>query len=161
MPSKVQRTSFHSIKSKAIPVCTLLVSMAIPAPDVGLSALAMLPAIALSLREGNAFACESASLQLRDLVTKAPSDAATAVSVAVASSGEIVDAAFLHALGRMDLSQAAQHALVLTMKTLYMKAHDECTCPSSAMMLGSPVFLPILQRIIAQEQPVSACRWVQ
>jgi hypothetical protein len=130
--------------------------MATFAPKVTPSALAVLPALALALRRGDASACESASFQLRDLVTKAPADAATAI--AVVSSIDIVESAFVHALGRLDLSQEAQHALILTMKVLYMKAHDECTRPSSAMMLGSPVFLPILQRIIAQEQPVSACR---
>jgi hypothetical protein len=132
--------------------------MATFAPKVTPSALAVLPALALALRRGDASACESASFQLRDLVTKAPADAATAICIAVVSSIDIVESAFVHALGRLDLSQEAQHALILTMKVLYMKAHDECTRPSSAMMLGSPVFLPILQRIIAQEQPVSACR---
>jgi hypothetical protein len=121
---------------------------------------AALPSIVLALRGADASACEIAALQLRDLVASAPDDTAVALAKSITANGEVVDAAFVHALRRLDLSQEALNALVLTMKMLYMKAHDECTSPSSAMMLASVVFLPILQRIIAQERPVSACRWV-
>jgi hypothetical protein len=78
--------------------------------------------------------------------------------VAVARSSDVVDAAFVRALGRPGLSDAVQHALVTTMKTMYMQAYDTCNEPSSAMMQASPVYLPVLLRIIAQEQPVAACR---
>jgi hypothetical protein len=124
-------------------------------------AVASLPCIVLALRGSNASACHSAAMQLRDIVALAPDDAAVALAKSIAENGEVVDAAFVHALRRVDLSQEALNALVLTMKILYMKAHDECTRPSSAMMLASVVFLPFLQRIIAQERPVCPCRWVQ
>ena len=122
---------------------------------------AALPSIALALRGSDASACESAAMQLRDIVTRAPDDAAVVMAKSISENGEVVDAAFVYALRRLDLSQDALNALVHTMKILYMKAHDECTRPSSAMMLASVVFLPFLQRIIAQECPVFACRLVQ
>ena len=123
-------------------------------PDV--AALAALPAIALALRHGDASACDSAAAQLRDLVTKAPADAAAAVCVAVAKHGDIVDAAFVQALGRQGLSDAAQHALVVAMMTILLP--DDAKEASTALMHASPVFLPILLRIIEQELPVSVCR---
>ena len=95
-------------------------------------------------------------MQLRDIVTKAPADAQAAVCVAVARSVEV--AAFGQALGRPGLSDAAQHALVNAMMKLYMQVYDTCNEPSSAMMQACPVYLPILLRIIAQEQPVAICR---
>jgi hypothetical protein len=93
-------------------------------------------------------------MQLRDIVALAPDDAAVVLAKSIAENGEVVDAAFVHALRRLDLSQEALNALVLTMKILYMKAHDECTRPSSAMMLASIVFLH-------KSAPFCACRWVQ
>ena len=127
-----------------------------PAPSPDVAALAALPAIAVSLRHGDAPACDSAAAQLRDLVTKAPADAAAAVCVAVAKHGDIVDAAFVQALGRQGLSDAAQHALVDAMMTILL--HDDAKEASAALMHASPVFLPILLRIIEQELPVSVCR---
>ena len=97
-------------------------------------------------------------MQLRDIVTKAPADVQAAVCVAVARNVEVVDAAFVQALGRPGLSDAAQHALVNAMMKLYMQVYDTCNEPSSAMMQACPVYLPILLRIIAQEQPVAICR---
>ncbi len=47
------------------------------------------------------------------------------------------------------------HALVTTM---VMMNHDEVKDASTPMMQACPVYLPVLQRIIAQEQPMSACR---
>ena len=123
-------------------------------PDV--AAHAALPAIALALRHGDASACDSAAAQLRDLVTKAPSDDAAAVCVAVAKHGDIVDAAFVQALGRQGLSDAAQHALVVAMMTILL--HDDAKEASTALMHASPVFLHIFLRIIEQELPVSVCR---
>jgi hypothetical protein len=79
--------------------------------------------------------------------------------VAIAKNGEVVDAAFVQALGRQELSEGAQHALVLAMTSMYMKVHDVCNDPSSAMMQASPLFLPLLLRVIAQEQPVATCRY--
>ena len=119
-------------------------------------ATAALPAIALALRHGDASACDSAAAQLRDLVTKAPADAAAAVCVAVAKHGDIVDAAFVQALGRQGLSDTAQHALVVAMMTILLP--DDALEASTALMHASPVFLPILLRIIEQELPVSVCR---
>jgi len=131
-----------------------------PAPDP--AAIAALPAIALALRQGDGSSCEHAAVRLRDLVTKAAAEAAgdaqAAVCGAIANNGEVVDAAFVQALGRQGLSDAAQRALVLTMMSLYMKFYDVCNDPSSAMMQASFLFLPILLRIISQEQPVSTCR---
>jgi hypothetical protein len=130
--------------------------MAAPTPAPDPAAVAALPAIALALRHGDASACEAAAVQLRDIVTKAPADAQAAVCVAVARNGEVVDAAFVQALGRPGLSDAAQHALVNAMMT--MIAHDDVKEASTAMMQVCSVYLPILLRIIAQEQPVAACR---
>ena len=127
-----------------------------PAPSPDVAALAALPAIAVALRHGHASACDSAAAQLRDLVTKAPADAAAAVCVAVAKHGDIVDAAFVQALGRQGLSDTAQHALVVAMMTILRP--DDSKEASTALMLASPVFLPILLRIIEQELPVSVCR---
>jgi hypothetical protein len=132
--------------------------MAAPTPAPDPAAVAALPAIALALRQGDASACEAAAVQLRDIVTKAPADAQAAVCVAVARNSEVVDAAFVQALGRLELSDATQHALVSAMMKLYMQVYDACNEPSSAMMQACPVYLPILLRIIAQEQPVSSCR---
>ena len=129
---------------------------AAPSPDV--AALAALPAIAGALRHGDASACDSAAAQLRDLVTKAPANAAAAVCVVVAKHGDIVDAAFVQALGRQGLSDAAQHALVDAMMAVYLKVPDDCNDPSSAMMQASSRFLPILLHVVAQERPVSSCR---
>ena len=127
-----------------------------PAPSPDVAALAALPAIAVALRHGDASACDSAAAQLRDLVTKAPADAAAAVCVAVAKHGDIVDAAFVQALGRQGLSDTAQHALVVAMMTILLP--DDSKEASTALMHASPVFLPILLRIIEQELPVSVCR---
>ena len=127
-----------------------------PAPSPDVAALAALPAIAVALRHGDASACDSAAAQLRDLVTKAPADAAAAVCVAVAKHGDIVDAAFVQALGRQGLSDTAQHALVVAMMTILF--YDDSQEASTALMHASPVFLPILLRIIEQELPVSVCR---
>jgi len=127
---------------------------AIPAPVP--AAIAALPAIALALRQGDASSCEHAAVRLKDLVTQAAGDAQAAVCVATAKISEVVDAAFVQALGRQGLSDAAQHALVLTMMS--MLNHDDVKEASSAMMQACPVYLPILLRIIAQEQPVSTCR---
>jgi hypothetical protein len=122
------------------------------------AAIAAFPSIALALRQGDAAACDSAAAQLRDMVTKAPADAAAAVCLSVANSNDIVVAAFVQALGRVDLSDAAQHALLTAMMALYMQFYDECNAPSSAMMQASPVFLPLLFNIIAQDHPVSTSR---
>ena len=127
-----------------------------PAPSPDVAALAALPAIAVALHHGDASACDSAAAQLRDLVTKAPADAAAAVCVAVAKHGDIVDAAFVQALGRQGLSDTAQHALVVAMMTILRP--DDSKEASTALMHASPVFLPILLRIIEQELPVSVCR---
>ncbi len=127
-----------------------------PAPSPDVAALAALPAIAVALRHGDASACDSAAAQLRDLVTKAPADAAAAVCVAVAKHGDVVDAAFVQALGRQGLSDTAQHALVVAMMTILLP--DDAKEASTALMHASPVFLPILLRIIEQELPVSVCR---
>ena len=43
--------------------------------------------------------------------------------------------------------------------TRRMMLHDDVKEASSAMMQACPVYLPILLRIIAQEQPVVACRY--
>ena len=127
-----------------------------PAPDPAVAAA--LPTIALALRQGDAAACDAAAVQLRDIVTKAPADAQAAACVAIARSSEVVDAAFVRALGRPGLSDAAQHSLVTTMMKMYMLAYDTCNDPSSAMMQACTVYLPTLLRIIAQEQPVATCR---
>jgi ADP-ribosylglycohydrolase len=127
-----------------------------PAPSPDVAALAALPAIAVALHHGDASACDSAAAQLRDLITKAPADAAAAVRVAVAKHGDIVDAAFVQALGRQGLSDTAQHALVVAMMTILL--HVDALEASTALMHASPVFLPILLRIIEQELPVSVCR---
>ncbi len=126
------------------------------APDT--AAIATLPSIALSLRRGDAAACNSAAAQLRDLVTKAPADTATEVCAAVAAHGDVVDASFVQALGRADMDGGTQHALVLAMLALYMQVHEECNEPSSPMMQASPIFIPILTSIIAREDPVSTSR---
>ena len=128
-----------------------------PAPDP--AGIAALPSIALSLRQGDASACERAAVQLRDLVANAPGGTEAAICAAIAKNGEVVDAAFVQALGRQELSDGAQHALVVAMLTMYMKAYDVCNDPSSAMMQASPLFLPLLLRVIAQEQPVATCRY--
>jgi hypothetical protein len=120
------------------------------------AAIAAFPSIALALRQGDAAALDSAAAQLRDLVTKAPADAAAAVCVAVAKSDDVVDAAFVQALGRADLSDAAQHALATTMMALFF--HDDAKDASTALMRACPVYLPVLLRIIAQQLPVSTCR---
>jgi hypothetical protein len=126
--------------------------------DFHAAATAALPSITLALRHGDESSCESAALQLRDLVTTAPADAAAVLYTSIAKSSDVVDAAFVQALGRRELSAKSQHALVHTMMTLYMKVYDDCNEPSSAMMLASPLFLPMLLRIMGQEQPVSVCR---
>jgi hypothetical protein len=120
------------------------------------AAVAVFPSIALALRQGDAAARDSAAAQLRDLVTKAPADAAAAVCVAVAKSDDVVDAAFVQALVRADLSDAAQHSLVTAMMALLL--HDDAKDASTALMRASPVYLLVLLRIIAQELPVSTCR---
>lgn len=131
-------------------------SVRMTAPDA--AALEMLPAIALALRQGDQSAFKSAALQLKDLVTNAPAHAAAALYSFIVKNGDVVDAAFVQALGRCELSEECQHALVLTMMTLYMKVYDDCNDPSSPMMQASPFFLPILLSIMAREHPVSACR---
>ena len=133
--------------------------MTAPAPAPDPSAIAALPSIALALRQGDASACERAAVQLRDLVANAPGGTEAAICVAIAKNGEVVDAAFVQALGRQELSDGAQHALVVAMTSMYMKAYDACNDPSSAMMQASPLFLPLLLRVIAQEQPVATCRY--
>ena len=133
--------------------------MTAPAPAPVPSAIAALPAIALALHQGDASACERAAVQLRDLVVNAPGGTEAAICVAIAKNGEVVDAAFVQALGRQDLSDGAQHALVVAMTSMYMKAYDACNDPSSAMMQASPLYLPLLLRVIAQEQPVATCRY--
>ncbi len=120
------------------------------------AAIAAYPSIALALRQGDAAALDSTTAQLRDLVTQAPADAAAAVCVAVAKSDDLVDAAFVQALGRADLSDAAQHALATTMMALLV--HDDAKDASTALMRACPVYLPVLLRLIAQELPVSTCR---
>jgi hypothetical protein len=117
---------------------------------------ASLPTITLALRQCNAAACEAAAVQLRDIVTKAPADAQAAVCAAVAKSSDAVDAAFVQALGRPGLSDIAQHALVMTIKVMFR--HDDTKVASTPMMQACPVYLPFILRIVAQEQPVSACR---
>ena len=118
-------------------------------------ATAALPAIALALRHGDASAREAAAVQLRNIVTKAPADA-QAVCMAVAGHSDVVDAAFVQALGCPGLSEAAQHALVTAMMT--MMSYDGVKEACTAMMRACPVYMPVLLRIIAQEQPVAACR---
>ena len=113
--------------------------------------------IARALRQADAAACEAAALQLCDIVTKSPADAQAAVCVAVASDSDLVEAAFVHALGRPGLSDAEQHALVTTV--MMMLLHDDVKKASTAIMLAYPAYLLILLRIIAQEQPVAACRY--
>jgi hypothetical protein len=132
----------------------IVMAAATVAPDP--VAPAALPAIALALRHGDASAREAAAVQLRHIVTKAPADA-QAVCVAVAGHSDVVDAAFVQALGRPGLSEAAQHALVTAMMT--MMSYDGVKEACTAMMQASPVYMPVLLRIIAQEQPVSACRY--
>jgi hypothetical protein len=124
------------------------------APDA--AAVAALPAIALNLRQGDVAACDSAAAELRDLVMKAPADAAAAICVAVAKNDDVVDAAFVRALGRAGLSDAAQRALVSAIMTILL--YDDAQDAATAMMRASPDFLPALLRIIAQEVPVSTCR---
>ena len=128
-----------------------------PTPDAAV--IAELPAITLALRQGGESACEAAAVQLHDIVVKAPSDTKNSVCIAIASNGEVIDAAFVQALGRPEISVSMQQALVSTMMSIYLTVHDFCNEPSSAMMQASPLFLPILLRIIAQEQPVSVCRY--
>ena len=120
------------------------------------AAIAALPAIAAALRLGDPAACDAAAAQLRELVEKAPADAAAAVCVAVARHDDVVDAAFVHALGRAGLSDAAQHALVTAMMTILF--HDDAIEAGTALMRAASVFLPALQRIIARELPASSCR---
>jgi hypothetical protein len=122
------------------------------------AALEVLPAVVLALRHGGQPDCDRAAFQLRDLVTKAPADAAAALFASIVNNSEIVDAAFVQALGRCELSEESEQALMVTMMTLYMKVYDDCNEPLSPMMQASPLFLPILLRIMAREQPVSACR---
>ncbi len=114
------------------------------------AAIAALPAIAAALRLGDAAA------QLRDLVEKAPADAAAAVCVAVARHDDVVDAAFVHALVRAGLSDAAQHALVTAMLTILFRG--DANDAGTALMRAASVFLPALQRIIARELPALSCR---
>jgi hypothetical protein len=132
--------------------------MAAPAPNADPAAIAALPALALALCQDDASAFEVAAVQLRDFVTKnSDDDAQAAVCVAVARSCEVVDAAFVQALRRPLLSDTAQRALLTTMMT--MLNHDDVMEVSTAMMQACPLYLPILLRIIAQEQPVSVCRY--
>jgi hypothetical protein len=119
-----------------------------------IQALAQLPAIALALRDADISVLEAAAVQLRDLVV-AP-DAAADVCAAVANHSEVVDAAFVRALGRPGLSAASQHALVLAMMTIFR--HDDTKDASTPLMRSCPLYLPVLLRIIAQELPVSTCR---
>ena len=130
--------------------------MATTSPAPASTALAALPAIALALRFGDAAACDSAAAQLRDLVATAPEDAAAAVSAAVATDENTVEAAFELALGRAGLSDDAQHALVTAM--MMILHHDVAKEAETALVRASPVFLTTLQRIIAQQLPVSASR---
>ena len=120
------------------------------------AAIAALPSIALALRQGDASACANAAAQLLDLVANAPADAAASVSVTVAKSDDIIDAAFVQALGRADVSDVAQHALVTAMMMILL--HDDAKEAGTALMRASPVHLPAFLRIIAQELPVSTCR---
>jgi hypothetical protein len=124
--------------------------------DAEALAVSVLPAIALALRQGDVAACDVAAAHLRDLVTKAPADVAAAVCEAVAKNDDIVDAAFVQALDRARLSDAAQRALVTAIMTILN--HDDAKDATSAMARASPVFLPVLMRFIAQEMPVSTCR---
>ena len=101
------------------------------------AAVAAFPSIAVALRQGDAAARDSAAAQLRDLVTKAPADAAAAVRVAVAKSDDVVDAAFVQALVRADLSDAAQHALVSSMTTMLLQ--DDVKEASTAIMQATRV----------------------
>jgi hypothetical protein len=132
--------------------------MAAPTAAPHPAAAAALSAIALALRQGNAVTCQAAVVQLRDIVTNATADDQAAVCVAVARSSDVVDAAFVQLLGHPGLSDAAQHALVTTMMTMLL--HDDVKEASTALMQACPVFLPILLRIIAQEQPSAACRYI-
>ncbi len=132
-----------------------IVSMAFsPSPD--LSPLAALPAIASALRQIDASVWDTAAAQLQDLVTNAPARAAAAVCVAVAKNADAVHSAFVQALVRPGLSEAAQHSLVLAMMAIL--DHDDAKELSTAMVRACDVFLPALLRIIAQEHPVSSCR---
>ena len=131
--------------------------MTAPAPAPDPSAIAALPSFALALRQGDASACERAAVQLRDLVTNAPGGTEAAICVAIAKNGEAVDAAFVQALGRQGLSEGAQHALVVAMMT--MLRHDDVKEASTPMMQACPHYLPLLLRVIAQEQPVATCRY--
>jgi hypothetical protein len=120
------------------------------------AAIAAFPFVALALRQGDAAARNSAAAQLRDLVTQAPADAAAAVCVALAKSDDVVEGAFVQALGRADPSDAAQHALATTMMVLLR--HEDAKDASTSLMRAGPVYLPAFLRIIAQELPVSTCR---
>ena len=57
------------------------------------------------------------------MVTNAAADAQAAACEAIAKNGEVVEAAFVQALGRQGLSDGAQHALVLT--TMSVLLHDD------------------------------------
>ena len=157
-----RRTQYNGLTSTAIVFVTTTqaahasIIMTAPAPAPDPAAAAALPTIALALRQGDAAACDAAAVQLRDLVAKAPGDTQAAVCVAIAKNGEVVDAAFVQALGRQGLSDAAQHSLVLAMMTMLL--HDDAKEGSTAMMQACPHYLPTLLRIIAQEQPVATCR---
>jgi hypothetical protein len=92
------------------------------------------------------------------MVTNAPADVEAAVCTAIVNNSDVVDSAFVQALSHPGLSDTAQHALVVTLASIYLKIYDVCNDPSSALMKRSPLVLPILLRIIAQEQPVATCR---
>ena len=91
------------------------------------------------------------------MVTNAAADAQAAACEAIAKNGEVVEAAFVQALGRQGLSDGAQHALVVAMMTMLL--HDDVKEASTPMMQACPHYLPLLQRVIAQEQPVATCRY--
>ncbi len=132
--------------------------MAAQSPVLYISNAAALSTIAINLRQCDASACEAAALQLLDMVTAAPVSSQAAFCAAVASAIEVVDAGLVQTLGRAELSSTAQRALMTAMMTIYMKVFDICNEPSSAMTQASPAYLPVVLRIIAQEQPVAACR---
>ena len=117
-----------------------------PAPDP--AGIAALPSIALSLRQGDASACERAAVQLRDLAATGSGDTQIAACVAIANNSDLVDAAFVQALRRPGLSDTVQHALVVTMMSMLL--HDDVKHESTPMMLACPYYMPVLLRIIAQ-----------
>ena len=117
-----------------------------PAPDP--AGIAALPSIALSLRQGDASACERAAVQLRDLAATGSGDTQIAACVAIANNSDLVNAAFVEALRRPGLSDNVQHALVVTMMSMLL--HDDVKHESTPMMLACPFYMPVLLRIIAQ-----------